>query len=133
MNNASNEAKQRTKLFESLMAKQGALILPGRFGGDYNNDQIAIIRRGAAIDILLGLKILEKDGSLQFDMLSLGAFMQLSRVWLNALIACLKLDANTKVVADEIEAALKDGKLLVGAVYMGREGGNTGVVKVDLI
>lgn len=93
--NLCDQAKVRTEFFESIMTRNGYEILPGRYGGEYNNDQIALRVDDESSSLMLGLKSLNDDGSGQLDVMSLGANMQLSDEWLKAVEACLAVNVET--------------------------------------
>lgn len=67
MNNQSEQAIIRSRLFESLMQRHGAVLIPGRYGGDYNNDQLGFAEVDGEVTLFLGLKILDDEGGLQLD------------------------------------------------------------------
>jgi len=101
--NRNEQAQVRAELFESIMTRNGYEVVPGRYGGEYNNDQIAIQISDDQSSLMLGLKSLNEDGSGQLDTMSLGSNMQLSDEWLDAVVACLDVNPETKVFADKIK------------------------------
>lgn len=115
MNNRSEQAALRSKLFASLVGKQGAVVLPGRYGGDYNNDHLAYVENGDTLTLILGLKVLEEEGGVHLDNASLGPHTQYTKPWFMALIGSLAQDPETKSIAVRIEKSLRDD-MLVGAI-----------------
>ncbi|WP_311970806.1 hypothetical protein [Pseudomonas baltica] len=73
MNKLNEQAQLRSRLFASLVAKQGANVMPGRYGGGYNNDQLAYQENDGVVTLLLGLKLTGDDVGIQLDTESLGA------------------------------------------------------------
>ncbi|EJM15016.1 hypothetical protein PMI21_03444 [Pseudomonas sp. GM18] len=118
MNNQSEQAIIRSRLFESLVQRHGAVLIPGRYGGDFNNDQLGFAEVDGEVTLLLGLKILDDEGGLQLDNSSLGPHVQYSTSWLKALIQCLKLDSETIGYSMKIEAAMSRGSLVAGVICM---------------
>jgi hypothetical protein len=115
MNNLSKDAQVRSQLFESLVGRYNATLIPGRYGGDYNNDQLAISEADGNVTLFLGLKLLDSQGALQLDAASLGPHLQYSKPWFSALVASLKVSLNTVEFSIKIESALSQ-KLLVACV-----------------
>jgi len=111
MNSFSNEAKVRTDLFDSIAKKYGFLAIDGRYGGEFNNDQLAFKPQEGRTILLLGLKTTSKAGDLQLDQASMGPFMQLSDDWLLAVIQCLKIDRLQRFKSVALEFALKNKTL----------------------
>jgi len=87
--NQCEQAKVRSELFESIVNRSGFELLPGRYGGEYNNDQLAIKLDENTAQIMLGLKTLDEEGGAQLDCQSLGNFMQLTDDWLDVAIYSL--------------------------------------------
>ena len=121
--NLSDQAKIRSELFESIMNRSGYEIVPGRYGGEYNNDQIAIKIDAESATLMLGLKSLNEDGSGQLDAMSLGSNMQLTDEWIEAVIACLNINPETKNFAQKVKAvkAHKDFTRAMVAVNLSTE------------
>lgn len=111
MNLFSQEAKSRTELFESVAKGHGFVVLTGRFGGEFNNDQLAVKQQDDRTLLLLGLKRTGALGDLQLDQFSMGPFMQFSGDWLTAVVQVLKIDRTQYVTAFRIELARKLKKL----------------------
>jgi hypothetical protein len=118
MNHLSEKAKEITQLFESLVLRQGAVLIPGRYGGDYNNDQLAIFESNGGVTLLLGLKLLDAKGGLQLDTASLGPHTQYSKPWLNALVASLNCLQETTPLAMKIDSAMDKGTLVACVVCL---------------
>ena len=118
MNNLSKDALLRSQLFESLVDRYKATLIPGRYGGDYNNDQLAISEGDGNVTLFLGLKLLDSQGGLQLDAASLGPHVQYSKSWLCALVASLKGSSDTVQFAVKIDSALTQNLLLACVVCM---------------
>ncbi|MCU1741155.1 MULTISPECIES: hypothetical protein [unclassified Pseudomonas] len=118
MNHLSEKAKERTQLFESLVLRQGAALIPGRYGGDYNNDQLAIFESDSNVTLLLGLKFLDAQGGLQLDTASLGPHTQYSKPWLNTLVMSLNCLQETAQLARKIDNAIDKGTLVACVVCL---------------
>ncbi|MCX7207746.1 MAG: hypothetical protein NT086_17555 [Proteobacteria bacterium] len=111
MNIFSQEAKIRTELFESISKRNDFNLINGRWGGEFNNDHLALKEQDGRTVLLLGLKLTSPEGNLQLDQMSMGPFVQLSPLWLSAVIQSLKLDKNQSEVANKLERA-KNSKTL---------------------
>jgi hypothetical protein len=118
MNNQSEQAIIRSRLFESLVQRHGAVLVPGRYGGDYNNDQLGFVEIGGEVKLFLGLKILDDEGGLQLDSSSLGPHLQYSIPWFKALVQCLKLNSESVEYSSKIEIAMGRGSLLAWVICM---------------
>lgn len=118
MNNLPKDAQVRSKFFESLVGRYNATLIPGRYGGDYNNDQLAISEDNGNVTLFLGLKLLDSQGGLQLDAASLGPHVQFSKPWFCALVASLKSSADTVQLAVKIDSALAQNLLLACVVCM---------------
>lgn len=118
MNSQSEQAIVRSKLFEWLVNKYGGVLIPGRYGGDFNNDQLGFAEAAENVTLFLGLKILDGEGGLQLDSASLGPHVQYSAPWLKALVQCLKLNAETTQYSVKIEAAMSRGDLIAAVICM---------------
>ena len=111
MNVFSQEAKLRSQLFESVSNKYGFEEIKGRFGGEFNNDQLAIKKQDGRTILLLGLKATGPSGDLQLDQMSMGPFLQFSSDWVKAVIECLKIDRQQQIIGFQIELARNTKKL----------------------
>ncbi|WP_342308090.1 hypothetical protein WLF14_21550 [Pseudomonas fluorescens] len=118
MNNLSKDAQVRSQLFESLVGRYNATLIPGRYGGDYNNDQLAISEADGNVTLFLGLKLLDSQGALQLDAASLGPHLQYSKPWFSALVASLKVSLDTVKFSINIESALSQTLLVACVVCM---------------
>ncbi|EIK94557.1 hypothetical protein PMM47T1_20728 [Pseudomonas sp. M47T1] len=132
MDNRSHQASLRGQLFTSLVAKRGAKLLPGYYGGDFNGDQLAIVEHGDVLILFLGLKMIEPDGGVQLDNASLGAHTQLSASWFKILVASLGLNGETAVLGEKIVAAINSKKLVAIVVSMNAETQEVRMFKVDV-
>lgn len=130
MDNQSDQAKIRSSLFESITLRDGCELIPGRYGGDYNNDQLAIRKNGDSVILLLGLKLFDKSGETYLDKSSLGPFMQLSAPWLDALVQCLKIDSATTKFAEIIEHARREGQLVTGIACLNKETNDVQIIRI---
>jgi hypothetical protein len=115
VDNRSEQAKSRAQLFESVVKRYEAVVLPGRYGGDYNNDQLAYSEANGKVTLFLGLKLLDSTGGLQLDAASLGPHMQYSESWLLALVRCLEVSSETIEYSIKIKEAM-DSRTLVACV-----------------
>ena len=120
MNTFSQAARTRSQLFESLVKKDGYNLINGRFGGEYNNDQLAIKVDRGVVTLLLGLKATGQSGDLQLDQMSMGPFVQFSNEWISAVIQCLKLDHKQNTIASQIEEARNTKKLILGVLLINK-------------
>jgi len=53
MNSQSEQAIVRSQLFESLVKKYGGVLIPGRYGGDFNNDQLGFAEAAENVTLFL--------------------------------------------------------------------------------
>jgi hypothetical protein len=111
MNAYSEEARIRSSLFESIVLRYGFRVIEGRFGGEYNNDQLALKEQDGRTLLLLGLKATSPKGDLQLDQMSMGPFLQFSPEWISAVIQSLKLSQSQYANAVAIEQARNSKKL----------------------
>lgn len=129
MNEFSEQSGLRSRLFESFVTRQGATVLPGRYGGDYNGDQLAYMALpDQKIVLLLGVKVPSKNGDVQLDRYSLGDHMQFSPDWVAVLVFSLALADATKVAASVIADAQRDGRLTTALLILKPEDANPLVV-----
>lgn len=80
MNDLSKDAQVRSQLFESFVGRYNATLVPGQYGGDYNNDQLAMSESDGKVTLFLGLKLFDSQGGLQLDPASLGCRAELPRL-----------------------------------------------------
>ncbi len=131
--NLSESAKQRSQLFTSLVEKDGLGVLPGRYGGDYNNDMLAMSNgnHGAPI-LVLGLKVTGADGGVQLDMSSMGPLRQLSKEWLKTVTFGLRQsDTAAGAFADSIERAMAANTLVTGLLILDRVTQKVNMLRVE--
>lgn len=116
--NQCEQAKVRSELFESIASRSGFELIPGRYGGDFNNDQLAIKLDEGAAQIMLGLKTLDEDGGVQLDCYSLGNYMQLEDEWLDVAIYSLNKNLDTLRYAIKLKSIVErhDRVKIVAAV-----------------
>lgn len=132
MNKLNEQAQLRSRLFASLVAKQGANVMPGRYGGDYNNDQLAYQENNGVVTLLLGLKLTGDDGGVQLDTESLGPHTQYTKPWCSALVQCLLLNPESVPYGEKIKVALDSGKLVAEVVGMNAETHAVFMIKVEV-
>src|SRR5579871_2477750 len=132
MNVFSKEAGERSKLFESLAAKQGFTLISGRFGGEFNNDQLSIRVEDGRTQLLLGLKVSDPSGNLQLDLMSMGPYQQFSENWLLTVSHALKLDPAQSSYGEAIEKALADQTLSLFVLVLMRPNGQAMLLRIAL-
>ena len=132
MNVFSKEAANRSRLFESLVSKEGFALIGGRFGGEFNNDQLSIRIAGGTTQLLLGLKVTDDAGNLQLDTQSMGPYQQFSRNWLLTVSHALKLDPTQASHGKAIESALADGTLVLGILMVTKPDGQVRMLRITL-
>ena len=126
----------RSQLFESYLGRQDDRVrfLPGLYGGPSNSDRLAYLARDSEeVDLFLGIKSTEPNGSLQLDMNSLGGFMQFSEGWLRALVRQLDESSETSQDAQTIDDAWVRGALspTVLLVRPGESGNELVLVRME--
>ncbi|STQ91128.1 hypothetical protein [Iodobacter fluviatilis] len=129
----SEYAIKRSSIFVSTVENDGFEVLPGRYGGEYNNDMLAIGKsKEQDKDILLlGLKVTGDDGDLQLDMKSLGSHRQLSSEWLDVVVYSLRLSEQGCHFAERIAAALAADRLVTGVVYLDGEDEKVKLIRIS--
>ena len=133
MNVFSKEAVNRSKLFESLISKEkGFTLIDGRFGGEFNIDQLSIRSENGTTQLLLGLKVTDEAGNLQLDPQSMGPYQQFSRNWLLTVIHALKLDPAQASHGEAIERALADGTLILGVLMVTKPDARVRMLRITL-
>lgn len=131
MNTFSDEAEIRTQLFVSLATKDGLTVLPGRYGGEYNNDMLAVKDIDGKTLLVLGLKVSDDEGNQQLDMQSMGAHRQFSPEWLDTIIYSLGLLQEGKPHANKIAAAKEAGRLKMGLVCLDRTDEQVSILAIN--
>ena len=126
----------QSQLFESYLGRQDDRMrfLPGLYGGLSNSDRLAYLAKDSPeVDLFLGIKATEPDGSLQLDMNSLGGFMQFSEGWLKALVRQLDASSETSQDAQTIDDAWAQGMLspIVLLVRPGDSGNELVLVRIE--
>lgn len=132
MNVFSRQAADRSKLFEEVVSRDGFALISGRFGGEFNNDQLAIRVATGTTQLVLGLKVTDDTGGLQLDPQSMGPYQQFSRNWLLAVIHALKLDPAQASHGKSIETAFADGTLVLGVLMVAKPTGRVLLVRIAL-
>ena len=132
MSSQSDQLVVRSRLFQSLLKKYGGELIPGRYGGDFNGDQLGFVETAENVTLFLGLKVLDGEGGLQLDCESLGSHIQFSMPWLKALVQYLKLNSETVNYAVKIEAARSAGSLIAVVLCMDGSSGEVKVFRVAL-
>ena len=118
MNEFSDEARQRTELFESLAKKDEFTILPGRYGGEYNNDMLAVREVDGKTLLVLGLKVTCQSGDLQLDMMSMGPHRQFSSEWIDTVIYSLSRTEDGQRFAKMLATAKAASALTMGILFL---------------
>lgn len=136
INAVDSDVLARSQLFESYLGRQDDRVrfLPGLYGGPSNSDRLAYLARDSEeVDLFLGIKSTEPNGSLQLDMNSLGGFMQFSAGWLKALIRQLDESSETSQDAQTIDDAWVRGALspTVLLVRPGESGNELVLVRME--
>lgn len=108
----------RQKLFESLCNKNQAEILPGRYGGAYNSNMLALYESSNLTLLVLGLLELDGEGGLQLDPHSLGNHVQFSEEWLDVLIFSFAAAADTRDIASHLAKCRAAGSLQKACMYL---------------
>ena len=134
MNVFSSDAKKRSSLFTRLCNEHNWNILPGRFGGEYNNDMLAYEEKDEELRLILGVKVirLSEDG-LQLDQHSMGDFIQFSKGWLDVVTYTLSLNTQTKQTSNLISEAIKLNKIKLIIMYLNTEKGDVGFVPITML
>lgn len=134
MNDFSADARNRTQLFTSVATREGAEVLPGRYGGEFNNDMLALGRTpdGTEEVLLLGLKVSDESGNLQLDLHSMGPYRQLSRAWLRLVVHALQGVSRGQAAGERIAQALAQDRLIVGMMWLDRNDLNVKIVRMSL-
>lgn len=118
MNVFSSDARKRSDIFTKVINKQGFTILPGRYGGEYNNDMLAAGEKEGQFMLLLGMKTTGSDGGIQLDSYSMGDFLQFSKNWLMMVVQSLRLGGKELTLADKIEQHTQTGDISLSVVYL---------------
>ena len=103
--------RERARLFTFFVDSLGFSLLPGRYGGELNNDMLAIGEKDGKTVVLLGLKAVDEDGGIHIDQMSMGPYKQLSGAWLDTVAYSLGLHEETRHFADAINFA-RDSRTL---------------------
>lgn len=103
--------RERARLFLFFVDSLGFSLLPGRYGGELNNDMLAIGEKEGKTVLLLGLKAVDEAGGVHIDQMSMGPHKQLSDAWLDAVAYSLSLQEETSHFAAAISFA-KDSRTL---------------------
>ncbi|ESE40928.1 hypothetical protein [Shewanella decolorationis] len=121
MNEYSTDARRRSDIFVTVAEQQGLEVLPGRFGGEYNNDMLAAGEKNGQFLLMLGMKITGSDGGIQLDKQSMGCFLQFSKPWLDMVIYSLRLSGTQFAIADKIERHVKDNTISLAIAFIDME------------
>ena len=131
VNEFSSQALQRSELFESITTKEGCKPIKGRFGGEYNNDQLAmLVQDDGKVTLMLGLKISD-NGNVQLDNMSMGGFQQFSEKWLLAVLEYLKNSDNDINISEQLALAWKTNKLILGLLCMDKNDASVIIIRVE--
>lgn len=127
----SSQALVRSELFESITTREGCKSIKGRFGGEYNNDQLAmLVQDDGKVTLMLGLKISD-NGDVQLDNMSMGGFQQFSEKWLLAVLEYLKNSDNDISISEQLALAWKTNKLILGLLCMDKNDSSVIIIKVE--
>ncbi len=118
MNDFSVDARRRSEMFIKVAKQQGFEVLPGRYGGEYNNDMLAAGEKNGQFMLILGMKITGSDGGIQLDKHSMGAFLQLSKSWLEMVVYSLRLSDKHSSIADKIEMHTQQESISLAVTYI---------------
>jgi len=110
--------RDRAKLFTFFAQSIGYSIIPGRYGGELNNDMLALGEKYGHTVLVLGLKAVEPGGAIRIDTMSLGPYKQMSPAWLDVLVFSLGLSEETIHFADAISFARDSGTLALELVFV---------------
>lgn len=131
MNDFSDEARTRSELFMSLAKKEGLAVFPGRYGGEFNNDMLAVRQIDGQTILALGLKVTDHNGDLQLDTMSMGPHHQFSSEWLDAVIYSLNLSDTGRHYAHMLASAKEAGTLTTGVVLLDRTDQQVKVISIS--
>ncbi|GHD57869.1 hypothetical protein [Jeongeupia chitinilytica] len=134
MNNQHEQAGLRQKLFRNTAERQGATVLPGCWGGDYNADQLALYQNESSLVLLLGLKVTDdREGTINLDTQSLGPYMQLSLAWINAMSQCLRQSPDLVAYSEKIDEALARGALIAAVMVLAMGSQQVDIIRVGVV
>ena len=129
LNIYSQESELRSELFSQFATRHGAVVLPGRFGGDYNGDRLAYYcSPDGTVHLLLGVIVANHDGSVQLDQNSFGDFVQLSDDWIKVLILSLAVTKKSAEACQVISKAHAENRLKTGLVILNKNSSNELVI-----
>jgi hypothetical protein len=114
----TEQARLRSALFESVVTRNGFRMLPGRYGGDFQSDQLALQIANGKTTLVLGLLTTSPGGDLQLDRSSMGGHMQFSREWIIGVARALEEEHADPADAETIRNAFREGKLYLGALII---------------
>ncbi|WP_281214071.1 hypothetical protein [Shewanella insulae] len=121
MNEFSHDARQLAGIFSDFVNGKKMTLLPGRYGGEYNNDMLAFGEMDGRQTLLLGLKVTGTDGGIQLDRMSMGPFTQCTLPWLRMVLHSLVSLGGQESLISNIEQALASGELLMAVVFIDRD------------
>ncbi|AOT09540.1 hypothetical protein [Pseudoalteromonas luteoviolacea] len=90
LNEFSKDAKNRSEFFYNFVKNQNLTLLPGRYGGEYNNDHVAIGEENGEFLLFFGTKIQPEGEGIQLDPHAMGPFMQGSVEWLKMIVLAMR-------------------------------------------
>lgn len=129
--NMNEQVRQRASLFESVAVRRGFRILPGKYGGDFQSDQLAIQVANGKTTLLLGPLVTSSDGDLQLDMSSMGGHMQYSREWIIEATRVLTSVYARHEDAETILNSFKNGSLYLGAFLIEKKSGEVKLIRIE--
>lgn len=131
-NDFSESARLRKELFESMCTERGATILPGRYGGKYNSNMLALYEKNGASMLILGIVDTNKSGGIQLDTHSLGDHMQLSPKWIDVLIYSLRLSPSSREFSEHLERSRASDSLSTACMYINSDTQEVGMIKINV-
>jgi hypothetical protein len=114
----SDVRRDRAILFTLFAQARNYSVIPGRYGGEFDSDMLALGEKGGQTVLVLGLKALDADGGIQIDTHSLGGHKQLTAEWLDILVSSLGQSEETSHFADAISFARDSGTLALELLYV---------------
>jgi len=133
MNVFSEDGQRRTKLFSNICNNSSWQLLPGRFGGEYNNDMLAYQVKDDNITLYLGLKLIKADKGIQLDQLSMGNFNQFSYRWLKTVAYSTSLDEKTIGFSNKLTEVINTDKLNLIVVYLDLSSQQMNLLPIEML
>lgn len=119
LNEYCDDAQQRSEFFYNFVKSHSLTLLPGRYGGEYNNDHVALGEQDGELTVYFGTKIMPAGEGIQLDKFSMGPFMQGSVAWLKMIIQAMKAcDGLPPALLEKFERSIEDGRISVVVFYV---------------